>query len=68
MEMLTVILTKMRANGELDPAHHPLLRAGAVPRMSKGARDMVVGIVEEAFMGSGGQEEDELDEEDELED
>jgi hypothetical protein len=29
---------------------------------------MVVEIVEEAFMGSGGQEEDELDEEDELED
>jgi len=54
--------------GELDPAHHPLLRAGAVPRMSKSARDMVVGIVEEAFMGSGGREEDGLDEEDELED
>jgi len=55
-------------NGELDPAHHPLLRAGAVPRMSKSARDMVVGIVEEAFMGSGGQDDDELDEEDELDD
>lgn len=51
---------------ELDPAHHPLLRAGALPRMSKNVRNMVVGIVEEAFMGDPGRQEE--DEEDELED
>ncbi|KAF4611597.1 hypothetical protein D9613_003653 [Agrocybe pediades] len=52
---------------ELDPAHHPLLRPGAVPKMSKAAMEMAVGIVEGAF--GGGEEPDELDdEEDQLED
>lgn len=52
---------------ELDPAQHPLLRPGAVPKMSKAAMEMAVGIVEAAF-GSGQEEQDELDddEEDEL--
>lgn len=58
---------------ELDVAHHPLLRPGAIPRMSKSAMEMAIGMVEEAFMGDGGEkqdEEDELDddEEDELQD
>ncbi|PPQ75863.1 hypothetical protein CVT26_000280 [Gymnopilus dilepis] len=59
---------------DLDPAHHPLLRPGAMPRMSKAAMQMAVGIVEGAFLGSSaggaGEEEDEdgdgEDEEDEL--
>ncbi|KAF8626043.1 hypothetical protein AX15_005132 [Amanita polypyramis BW_CC] len=36
---------------DLKEEHHPLLRSGAVPRMSKGAMDMVVGMVEEDFLG-----------------
>jgi hypothetical protein len=60
----------------LDPAHHPLLRPGAIPRMSKAAMEMAVGIVEDAFAGGGNGErggeegEDELgaEEEDELDD
>ena len=54
---------------ELDPAHHPLLRPGAMPRMSKAALQMAVGIVEDAFTGGAtkAEEEDDL-EEDELED
>ncbi|KAI0351199.1 hypothetical protein OH77DRAFT_957732 [Trametes cingulata] len=56
---------------ELDPKHHPLLRPGAMPRMSRAAVDAVVGMVEQDLMGGGrrGQVEDsEEDEEDELED
>ena len=53
-------------DGSLDPAHHPLLRPGAMPRMSKAAMEMAVGIVEDAF--GGGADDDEMDEEDELND
>lgn len=60
---------------ELDPAHHPLLRPGAMPRMSKAALNMAVGIIEDAFTEGGDkqvdgqhQEDDELEEEDELAD
>lgn len=54
---------------ELKEENHPLLRRGAVPRMSKAAMDMVVGMVEEDFLGGAEHtrseedaEEDELDE------
>ncbi|PCH42745.1 hypothetical protein WOLCODRAFT_102570 [Wolfiporia cocos MD-104 SS10] len=56
---------------KLDPAQHPLLRPGAMPRMSKAAMEAVVGMVEADMMGGGrglkqdtedGDEEDELDE------
>ncbi|KAI0661921.1 hypothetical protein C8Q70DRAFT_1051433 [Cubamyces menziesii] len=56
---------------ELDPAHHPLLRPGAMPRMSRAAVDAVVGMVEQDLMGGarrGMQADDESEEEDELED
>lgn len=57
---------------DFDPKHHPLMRPGAMPRMSKAAMDTVVGMVQEVFMGpsGGGQESDveDEDEEDELED
>ncbi|KAH9891610.1 hypothetical protein C8Q73DRAFT_837222 [Cubamyces lactineus] len=56
---------------ELDPAHHPLLRPGAMPRMSRAAVDAVVGMVEQDLMGGarrGMQDDDESEEEDELED
>ncbi|KAH9922427.1 uncharacterized protein B0H18DRAFT_1018313 [Fomitopsis serialis] len=49
--------------GGLDPAHHPLLRPGAMPkRMSRAAMEMVVGMVEKDLVGvaGGGDEEDEL--------
>ncbi|KAF7421145.1 hypothetical protein PC9H_011665 [Pleurotus ostreatus] len=47
---------------ELDPAQHPLLRPGAVPRMSRAAMDMVVGMVEQDMLGAQSkEEEDELD-------
>jgi hypothetical protein len=50
---------------ELDPAHHPLLRPGAMPkRVSKAVIDMVAGMVTDDMLG--GQEADQLDEEDEL--
>ena len=56
---------------ELDPKHHPLLRPGAMPRMSRAAVEAVVGMVEQDMMGGGrrraasaGSEEDE----DELDD
>ncbi|CAA7262680.1 unnamed protein product [Cyclocybe aegerita] len=52
-----------------DPAKHPLLRPGAVPKMSKAALEMAVGIIEEDFaMGDSPDEHDELEEEDELDD
>lgn len=51
--------------GDLNPARHPLMRPGAVPKMSKGVMDMVVGVVEQEFLGPGNdlgsEEEDELD-------
>ncbi|KAF9476895.1 hypothetical protein BDN70DRAFT_838553 [Pholiota conissans] len=54
----------------LDPVKHPLLRPGAMPKVSKAALEMAIGIVEGAFVGSSGQGQDELDEdeEDELDD
>ncbi|KAG1750417.1 uncharacterized protein EDB91DRAFT_1344093 [Suillus paluster] len=45
---------------ELQEAHHPLLRPGAMPRMSKAAIDVVVDMVNEDLIG-GSEEEDELD-------
>ena len=48
----------------LDPGKHPLLRPGAMPRMSRAALEMAVGIVENAFVGTADQE----DEKDELDD
>jgi hypothetical protein len=45
---------------ELQEAHHPLLRPGAMPRMSKATIDAVVDMVNEDLMG-GSEEEDELD-------
>lgn len=54
--------------GALDPARHPLLRPGAMPKhMSRAAMEMVVGIVEGSLLGGGGGGEDE-EEADELED
>ncbi|KAH9837549.1 uncharacterized protein C8Q71DRAFT_753084 [Rhodofomes roseus] len=53
--------------GELDPAHHPLLRPGAMPkRISRAAMEMVVGMMEGDLVGAGGADGDE-DEADELE-
>ncbi|KAL1674057.1 histone chaperone Rttp106-like-domain-containing protein [Schizophyllum commune] len=53
----------------LDERHHPLLRPGAMPKMSRAAMDAVVGMVERDFVGAddgdgadeGEEEEDELD-------
>ena len=55
---------------DLNPAHHPLLRPGAVPRLSKAALNMAVGIIEDTFMGDGSQDdqEEDIEEEDELQD
>ncbi|KAK1220587.1 hypothetical protein PQX77_016639 [Marasmius sp. AFHP31] len=53
---------------ELKPENHPLLRPGAMPKMSKAAMDMVVDMVEgdlaraTAVGGESDGEEDELDE------
>jgi hypothetical protein len=48
---------------ELDPARHPLMRPGAMPKLSQAAMDMVVGMVEADMMGNSDDEEkDELDE------
>ncbi|KAI4523834.1 hypothetical protein K525DRAFT_245410 [Schizophyllum commune Loenen D] len=55
---------------DLDERHHPLLRPGAMPKMSRAAMDAVVGMVERDFAGGaddgdgadeGEEEEDELD-------
>ncbi|TBU49748.1 hypothetical protein BD309DRAFT_881446 [Dichomitus squalens] len=61
------------AEEELDPKHHPLLRPGAMPRMSRAAMEAVVGMVEQDMMGGGrrGQAaaaDSDEDEEDELDD
>ncbi|RPD61190.1 hypothetical protein L226DRAFT_534837 [Lentinus tigrinus ALCF2SS1-7] len=55
---------------ELDPKHHPLLRPGAMPRMSRAAVEAVVGMVEKDMAGGGraAAVDSEEDEEDELED
>ena len=55
---------------ELDPKHHPLLRPGAMPRMSRAAVEAVVGMVEQDLMGGGKRAavESDEDEEDELDD
>ena len=48
--------------GELDPKHHPLLRPGAMPRMSKAAMEMSIKMVTQDLMGDDGEEgEDELE-------
>ena len=60
---------------EMDPKHHPLMRPGAMPRMSRAAMDAAVGMVVNDLIGGGGgrpkrtvevdvdeEEEDELDE------
>ncbi|KAF5353512.1 hypothetical protein D9756_007888 [Leucocoprinus leucothites] len=44
----------------LDFKHHPLLRAGRLPRMSKAAMDVAVGMVVDDMVGSD--EEEEVDE------
>ncbi|KAK7460459.1 hypothetical protein VKT23_009180 [Stygiomarasmius scandens] len=51
-------------NGEEDmkPENHPLLRPGAMPRMSRAAIDMVVDMVADDLMQPGEADEDELDE------
>ncbi|KAF9458721.1 histone chaperone Rttp106-like-domain-containing protein [Collybia nuda] len=49
---------------ELKEENHPLMKPGAMPRMSRAAIDMVVGMVEDDMMGVGSGdelEEDELD-------
>ena len=55
---------------ELDPKHHPLLRPGAMPRMSRAAVEAVVGMVEQDMAGGGraAAADSEEDEEDELDD
>ncbi|KAH0834133.1 hypothetical protein J3R83DRAFT_11423 [Lanmaoa asiatica] len=47
---------------EPEEAHHPLLRPGAMPRMSKAAIDMVVDMVHGDLADDASDEEDELDE------
>ena len=47
---------------ELDPAHHPLLRPGAMPRMSRAAIDKVVDMVHRDLVEDASEEEDELEE------
>ncbi|OCH90089.1 hypothetical protein OBBRIDRAFT_793629, partial [Obba rivulosa] len=52
---------------ELKPEHHPLLRPGAMPRMSRAAMEAVVGMVEADMRGKAVPQdaedsEDELDE------
>ncbi|KAK0197514.1 histone chaperone Rttp106-like-domain-containing protein [Armillaria mellea] len=45
----------------LKEENHPLLRPGAMPRMSRATIDMVVDMVEEDMLGNDEDEEDELD-------
>ena len=47
---------------ELDEAHHPLLRPGAMPRVSKAAIDAVVDMVHRELIEDASEEEDELEE------
>ncbi|KAJ7202456.1 histone chaperone Rttp106-like-domain-containing protein [Mycena haematopus] len=55
----------MGENGdeELKPENHPLMRPGAMPRMSRATIDMIAAMVEDDLVGDG-----EADGEDELED
>ncbi|KAI0063366.1 hypothetical protein BV25DRAFT_1869834 [Artomyces pyxidatus] len=48
---------------KLDPKHHPLMRPGAVPRMSRAAMDAAVGMVVGDMMGGADSGEDEDDDE-----
>lgn len=50
------------ADEGLDPEHHPLMRPGAMPKMSRAAIDMVVGMVEDDMMGVTNDSEEEADE------
>ncbi|EGN92625.1 hypothetical protein SERLA73DRAFT_163959 [Serpula lacrymans var. lacrymans S7.3] len=52
------------AEEELDPKNHPLLRPGAMPRMSRAAVDAAVNMVNEDMLNgeSSEEEEDELEE------
>jgi hypothetical protein len=45
---------------ELKEENHPLMRPGAMPRMSRAAINAVVGMVEDVLRGSDDDEEDEL--------
>jgi hypothetical protein len=45
---------------ELDPKHHPLLRAGRLPKMSKAVMDIAVGMVVDDLVA--GDDDDEIDE------
>lgn len=47
---------------ELRPEDHPLMRPGAMPRMSRAAIDMVAAMVEGELVGDEDDDEDELDE------
>lgn len=47
---------------EFDEARHPLLRPGAMPRMSKAAIDAVVDMAHRDFVDDASEEEDELEE------
>ncbi|KAF9221793.1 hypothetical protein BS17DRAFT_737004 [Gyrodon lividus] len=47
---------------ELQEAHHPLLRPGAMPRMSKAAIDVVVDMVNDDLVDDASDEEDQLEE------
>jgi hypothetical protein len=58
---------------ELDPKHHPLLRAGALPKMSHAAMDAAVGLVVGDLLGhpqvrEHGHDDGDDEEEDELDD
>lgn len=47
---------------ELRPEDHPLMKPGAMPRMSRAAIEMAIGLVTQDLMGGGsGDEEDELE-------
>ncbi|KAI0052425.1 hypothetical protein FA95DRAFT_1553432 [Auriscalpium vulgare] len=57
-------------DGPLDPRHHPLMRPGAVPKMSRAAMDaaveLVVGDLVGGPSGSGARAHEEDEEDDEL--
>ncbi|RDB17581.1 hypothetical protein Hypma_001026 [Hypsizygus marmoreus] len=57
---------------ELKEENHPLMRPGAMPRMTRAVIDMVVGMVEDDMMGTSAGHHSEMDdddlEEDELDD
>jgi len=55
---------------ELEPKHHPLLRAGGLPKMSRAAMDTAVELVVGDLVGQTHRSpaEGDDDEEDELED